>query len=182
MTTRSRPSSARSAWSARGRQAATARLVSALALIVAASAAAIAVEPDEVLSDARLEARARDLSAELRCLVCQNQSIDDSNAPLARDLRLLVRERLKAGDSDDQVRSFLVARYGDFVLLKPPFHVGTLLLWLAPLLALLGGVALVWRNLRPARAPAGSAPSISAQKLTPEEEARLARLLRDGQG
>ena len=79
-----------------------------------------------------LELRARDLSAVLRCLVCQNQSIDDSNAPLARDLRLLVRERLKAGDTDAQVRDFVVARYGDFVLLKPPFSVTTLLLWIAP--------------------------------------------------
>src|SRR3954463_11503940 len=93
---------------------------------------AIAVQPDEVLPDSALEARARTLSRELRCMVCQNQSIDDSDAPLARDLRLLVRERLTAGDSDAQVEDFLVARYGNFVLLKPPFEWHTALLWLTP--------------------------------------------------
>src|SRR5262249_44640578 len=103
-----------------------------------------AVEPDEILADTRLEARARALSAELRCLVCQNQSIDDSHAPLARDLRLLVRERLQAGDSDRQVIDFLVARYGEFVLLKPRLSGHTLLLWAAPAAAVLAGmVALV---------------------------------------
>src|SRR5690606_12873648 len=96
-----------------------------------------AVQPDEVLDDPALEARARALSAHLRCLVCQNQSIDDSDAPLAKDLRLLVRERLVAGDSDTEVTNFLVARYGEFVLLKPPFAKHTLLLWLTPLLLLL---------------------------------------------
>src|SRR5690606_17720084 len=95
-----------------------------------------AVQPDEILSDAGLEARARQISAELRCLVCQNQSIDDSNAPLARDLRLLVRERLNAGDSDEAVMSYVVQRYGEFVLLRPPVNLGTVLLWLAPLLLL----------------------------------------------
>src|SRR6201984_1633476 len=93
---------------------------------------AIALGPDEVLSDAALEARARSLSKELRCMVCQNQSIDDSDAPLARDLRILVRERLEAGDSDQQVIDFLVARYGEFVLLKPRFSPHTALLWLGP--------------------------------------------------
>ncbi|MDO9439601.1 MAG: cytochrome c-type biogenesis protein CcmH [Beijerinckiaceae bacterium] len=103
-----------------------------------------AVEPDEILKDGALEARARDLSTERRCLVCQTQSIDDSNAPLARDLRIIVRERLQAGDSDAQVRDYLVQRYGDFILLKPPFKPGTLLLWLSPAaVLLLGGVALV---------------------------------------
>ncbi|HEX6612068.1 MAG TPA: cytochrome c-type biogenesis protein, partial [Hyphomicrobiaceae bacterium] len=96
-----------------------------------------AVEPDEVLADRALEARARQLSAELRCLVCQNQSIDDSDAPLARDLRILVRERLTAGDSDRQVLEFLVARYGEFVLLRPPFNWQTALLWLIGPLVLL---------------------------------------------
>ena len=90
------------------------------------------MQPDEQLADPALEARARDISGGLRCLVCQNQSIDDSDAPLARDLRLLVRERLTAGDSDDGVRDYLVARYGDFILLKPPFEMATLLLWLTP--------------------------------------------------
>ena len=97
------------------------------------------MQPDEVLSDPALEARARALSRELRCMVCQNQSIDDSDAPLARDLRLLVRERLTAGDSDAKVIDFLTARYGEFVLLKPRFSAGTALLWLAPLIALLVG-------------------------------------------
>ena len=149
-----------------------------LGLVALASVPCAAVEPDEVLGDAKLEARARDLSAELRCLVCQNQSIDDSNAPLARDLRLLVRERLKAGDSDDGVRQFLVARYGEFVLLKPPFTAATLLLWLAPLLALLAGIAVVWRHVRaPARAAARGTSASPAAKLSATEEARLARLL-----
>ncbi len=109
--------------------------------------AAQAVEPDEILSDPALETRARDVSAGLRCLVCQNQSIDDSAAPLARDLRVIVRERLQAGDTDDQIRSFLVQRYGDFVLLKPPFEVSTLLLWGTPfLVVVLGGAVILFRR------------------------------------
>src|SRR5436305_7277465 len=107
------------------------------ALVLALSTAAVlmvspafAVQPDEILSDQNLEARARLLSKELRCMVCQNQSIDDSDAPLARDLRILVRDRLKAGDTDAEVLHFLTARYGDFVLLKPPFNWRTILLWL----------------------------------------------------
>src|SRR6476469_8904225 len=110
-----------------------------LLLTVAAVPCAIAVEPDEVLSDAALEARARALSRELRCMVCQNQSIDDSEAPLARDLRILVRERLQAGDSDRQVIDFLVARYGEFVLLRPRFSWHTAVLWLGPAALLLIG-------------------------------------------
>src|SRR5947209_10528603 len=109
------------------------------------AAPAFAVQPDEILSDPALEARARDLSRELRCLVCQNQSIDDSNAPLARDLRLLVRERLNAGDTDAQVMQFVEDRYGEFVLLRPAFNAHTLLLWLAPLVVLLGAV---WIGVR----------------------------------
>ena len=146
--------------------------------LASAMPAAHAVEPDEVLADPQLELRARDLSAVLRCLVCRNQSIDDSNAPLARDLRLLVRERLKAGDTDAQVRDFVVARYGDFVLLKPPFSVTTLLLWIAPLLALLGAIALAWRTFgdaseaKPARA--------ASRPLTAEEEAKLKKLVGPG--
>ena len=93
---------------------------------------ALAVQPDEVLKDPALESRARAISQELRCLVCQNQSIDDSNAPLARDLRILVRDRLKAGDSDDKVMEFVTDRYGDYVLLRPPFNAHTLMLWTAP--------------------------------------------------
>ena len=130
-----------------------------------------AVEPGEALADPALEARARDLSADLRCLVCQNQSIDDSHAPLAKDLRLLVRERLAAGDSDDQVRAYLVQRYGDFVLLKPPLRIGTLLLWGAPLMVLLaGGFGLLLASRR--RVGVAATSSLSA-----DEQARLDKLL-----
>jgi len=102
-----------------------------VAAVLTVAAPAFAVQPDEVLPDPALEARARAISSGLRCLVCQNQSIDDSDAPLARDLRILVRDRLKAGDSDDEIIDFVVARYGEFVLLKPRFETHTLLLWLA---------------------------------------------------
>ena len=111
-----------------------------------------AVQPDEILPDPALETRARNLSRELRCMVCQNQSIDDSDAPLARDLRLLVRERLKAGDSDTQIVDFLVARYGDFVLLKPRFTSHTALLWLLPFLVLIAGAAALLHGAAPASA------------------------------
>ena len=131
-----------------------------------------AVQPDEILSDAALEARARGLSRELRCMVCQNQSIDDSDAPLARDLRLLVRERLTAGDSDDQVQDFLVARYGPFVLLKPPFEWYTAMLWLTPAAALLAGAIAMLVTVRRRRlGGAGPAP------LSPEEERRLSEMM-----
>jgi cytochrome c-type biogenesis protein CcmH len=110
-------------------------LIILLVLLLQLSPAA-AVEPDELLADPALESRARSLSAKMRCLVCQNQSIDDSDAPLARDLRLLIRQRLEAGDSDEAVRNYVVARYGDFVLLKPPFKSSTLLLWIAPFMIL----------------------------------------------
>ena len=136
--------------------------------------AAHAVQPDEVMADRAKEARARDLSRELRCMVCQNQSIDDSDAPLARDLRLLVRERIASGDSDSQVIDFLVARYGEFVLLKPRFTLHTLLLWLLPPLALIGGGLTLWFYSR-RRSKAGSATDPS--HLTEEEEVRLERLL-----
>ena len=148
----------------------TLRLLALLAgLLIAAPAHA--VEPGEALADPALEARARDLSADLRCLVCQNQSIDDSHAPLARDLRLLVRERLKAGDTDEQVRDFLVQRYGDFILLKPPLRIGTLLLWGAPLLVLaLGGLGL-------AAAARRRRVVVPVAELSAEERARLDKLL-----
>ncbi|MEI8395323.1 MAG: cytochrome c-type biogenesis protein [Rhodospirillaceae bacterium] len=134
---------------------------------------ALAVQPDEMLADPALEARARALSLDLRCLVCQNQSIDDSNAPLARDLRLLVRERLKAGDSDDSVIAYLTDRFGDFVRLKPPFQSNTWLLWLVPPALLLSGGLGVAAYLRNRRQPA------AAPLLTAEEEAKLSRLLGD---
>ena len=155
-----------------------------LALVLAILGAALlaqgpakAVLPDEILDDPALEARARTLSAEIRCLVCQNESIDSSNADKARELRLLVRERLVAGDSDQEVLDYLVARYGDFVLLRPPFKPSTYLLWFGPLLILLlggGGIALALgrRRNRPAR---------EAVPLTATERDRLAALL-DGRG
>ena len=136
----------------------------------------LAVQPDEIMAEPAKETRARDLSRELRCMVCQNQSIDDSEAPLARDLRLLVRERIAAGDSDSQVIDFLVARYGEFVLLKPRFTPHTLLLWLLPPLALIGGGLALWFYSR-RRANAGSTADPSLLRLTEEEEARLERLL-----
>lgn len=110
-----------------------------LAATLVTGTAAWSVEPDEILKDARLEARARAISADLRCLVCQNESIDESQAPLARDLRQIVRERLQAGDSDRAIVDGLRARYGDFILLKPPVRVGTLLLWGTPAIVILAG-------------------------------------------
>jgi cytochrome c-type biogenesis protein CcmH len=139
-------------------------------------AAAFAVQPDEIMDDPVKEARARDLSRELRCMVCQNQSIDDSEAPLARDLRLLVRERIAAGDSDAQVLDFLVARYGEFVLLKPRLEPHTLLLWLLPPLALGGGGVALWIHSR-RRSKFEATEDQSLFKLTADEEARLERLL-----
>lgn len=154
----------------------SARAILVVLSLIVASAAAYAVQPNEVLPDPALEARARGLSANLRCLVCQNQSIDDSDAPLARDLRLLVRERLVAGDSDAEVTRFLVARYGEFVLLRPPLGWHTLMLWLTPVLLLMlaaGGIG--WRlvkargqHIAPAQSP-----------LTADEQARLASLMKD---
>jgi cytochrome c-type biogenesis protein CcmH len=148
-------------------------LLVALAAACLHAAPAFAVEPDEILKDPSLEARARDISSGLRCLVCQNQSIDDSHAPLARDLRLLVRERLKAGDTDAQVMQFVEDRYGEFVLLRPPFELSTLLLWLAPILVLLGAIAVSVRSLR-GRAVS---PAASGAALSPAEEERLRQIL-----
>jgi cytochrome c-type biogenesis protein CcmH len=140
-----------------------------------AASAAYAVQPDEIMSDSAKELRARNLSRELRCMVCQNQSIDDSEAPLARDLRLLVRERIAAGDSDAQVIDFLVARYGEFVLLKPRLNPHTLLLWLLPPLALAGGGLALWTyNRRREKSAAEDEPLV---RLTAEEEAQLERLI-----
>jgi cytochrome c-type biogenesis protein CcmH len=131
-----------------------------------------AVQPDEIMADPAKEARARELSRELRCMVCQNQSIDDSEAPLARDLRLLVRERIAAGDSDTQVIDFLVARYGEFVLLKPRFESHTLLLWLLPPVVLFGGGLALWAQQRRRKTTDQSSAGLSA-----EEQARIERLI-----
>jgi cytochrome c-type biogenesis protein CcmH len=144
--------------------------------VIAGSPAAYAVQPDEIMSDPAKEARARDLSRELRCMVCQNQSIDDSEAPLARDLRLLVRERIAAGDSNAQVLDFLVARYGEFVLLKPRLEPQTFLLWLLPPLALAGGGLALWIHNR-RRSRSAAAEDQTSPRLTAEEEARLEQLI-----
>ena len=146
------------------------------AIAVLAGSSARAVQPDEIMSDPAKESRARDLSRELRCMVCQNQSIDDSEAPLARDLRILVRERIAAGDSDAQVIDFLVARYGEFVLLKPRLNSHTWLLWLLPPLALAGGGFALWSHNR-RRAKSGTQDDASLVKLTADEETRLERLI-----
>jgi cytochrome c-type biogenesis protein CcmH len=146
------------------------RLVMGLFLLMLAVLPARAVQPDEILSDPALESRARALSEGLRCLVCQNQSIDDSNAPLARDLRILIRERLKAGDSDAEAVDFIVARYGDFVLLRPRFMPETWLLWIGPfaLLLIAGGVLYLRRR---------RGGNEAEKALEPEEEAALKRVL-----
>ncbi|QXT38268.1 cytochrome c-type biogenesis protein [Gymnodinialimonas ceratoperidinii] len=152
------------------------RLLCALLLVTASLATpATAVQPDEVLSDPVLEERARDISAGLRCLVCRNESIDESNADLARDLRLLVRERLVAGDTDAETVAYIVDRYGEYVLLRPTFDGSSILLWLAgPLLLLAGlGLSVSYLRTRATAEPAG------ADQLTPEEEARLQAILSD---
>ena len=151
------------------------RSVIAICLLLAGllfqSTAALAVRPDEVLDDPGLEARARAISAELRCMVCQNQSIDDSNAELAKDLRVLVRDRLRAGDTNDEVFEFVVARYGEFVLLKPRFSTRNLILWGAPLLLLVAGGAMIVAGARRRR--------VAGAPLSQDENERLAKLLRE---
>lgn len=146
------------------------RFLHAAALLVLVMPA-WAVQPDEILPDPALETRARALSKTLRCMVCQNESIDDSNAPLAKDLRILVRERIQAGDSDAQVRDFLVARYGEFVLLSPRFRGQTLLLWGIPALVLLGGGAVLVFFLPRRR-------KTTPDALTADEQKRLKALLK----
>ncbi|MGO9743017.1 MAG: cytochrome c-type biogenesis protein [Roseiarcus sp.] len=149
----------------------TLRLIFALIALLVVAPLAFAVEPDEMLKDPRLEARARELSAQLRCLVCQNESIDESDAPLAHDIRLMIRRRITEGESNAEIRAFLVSRYGDFILLKPPLKPETWLLWLsAPLTLALGGYA-IYRSAR--------RPAPPAARLTPEEEAKLAELQRE---
>lgn len=150
------------------------QLATALIIAMLVCSSAFAVEPDEILSDLALEARARSISGGLRCLVCQNQSIDDSNAPLARDLRLLVRDRLKAGDSDEDVRAYIVSRYGEFVLLRPPLNIRTVLLWLAPLLVLLAAITIAVRVFVRRQPSSGRT---GAPTLTGVEEEKLRALL-----
>jgi len=158
----------------------TVKYLHAIVLLTAllAPSSVWAVQPDEMLKDPTLEARARALSKDLRCMVCQNESIDDSDAPLAHDIRVLVRERLKAGDSDAQVFDFLVARYGEFVLLKPPLSWHTAALWGLPPAALLIGTVMIVMDLRRRRTAAQA--SEEKANLTAAEEARLAELLRGG--
>lgn len=147
----------------------------ALLLVLLAPARVYAVQPDEMLADPAQEARARALSKELRCMVCQNESIDESEAPLAHDLRVLVRDRVKAGDSDAQVVNFLVARYGEFVLLKPRLSWHTAALWgLPPGLLLAGIIAMILAARRSSNRPSSDGPA----NLTAAEEARIAALLR----
>ncbi|MGJ8545179.1 MAG: cytochrome c-type biogenesis protein [Sulfitobacter sp.] len=152
------------------------RALAAAALAVMLALPVFAVEPDEVLSDPALEARAREISKGLRCLVCQNESIDESNASLARDLRILLRERLVAGDSDTQAVAYIVDRYGEFVLLNPSLKGANWLLWLAGpgMLILAGGVAFAYTRRRSLAGAEAEAPSLS-----PEEEARLQEILKD---
>jgi cytochrome c-type biogenesis protein CcmH len=153
------------------------KYLQALAVLIAFVAAshALAVEPDEMLPNPALEARARAISKELRCMVCQNESIDESQAPLARDLRLLVRRRIMAGDSDKQIIDFLVARYGEFILLKPPLSWNTVALWGAPpAFLILGILVIVVVERRRSAAAVRSEPA----KLSVAEESRLADILR----
>jgi len=150
------------------------RILAAFALLLLAATGAFAVNPDEMLDDPALEQRARDISAKLRCLVCQNQSIDDSDAELARDLRVIVRERIVDGDTNEEVMNFVVSRYGEFVLLQPRMSVRNMLLWGTPLIGLaLGGIAIIFLYRMRSRA----AP---VDKLTPEEQERITEMLADG--
>lgn len=144
-------------------------------LLIMLALPAQAVEPDEVLKDPALETRARDLSKILRCVVCQNQSIDDSNAPLARDLRILLRERLQAGDNDDEAIDYIVARYGNFVLLKPPLQLNTLLLWFGPALILFAAIFVYWNLVR--RKPGGPGGEAPPTPLSEEERKQLHDIL-----
>ena len=146
-------------------------MIRVLGILLVLSGPALAVQPDEILADAGLEKRAREISSGLRCLVCRNQTIDDSDAGIARDLRLLVRERLVAGDTDREVIAYVVARYGDYVLLSPPARGMNLLLWAAGPLLLVAGAGIALTTLRRKAPP--------EPDLSPDEEARLARILKD---
>lgn len=157
------------------------RLMSFLALICLLAAPALAVEPDEMLKDPGLEARARAISAQIRCPVCQGESIDDSDAPISRDLRLLIRERLVAGDSDQTVIDFITRRYGEQLLFRPPMAGVNLILWGAGPVLFLGGVAiaLAARRRRPRAATATASPPAPDADLSEAEKTRLAQLLAD---
>jgi cytochrome c-type biogenesis protein CcmH len=159
-------------WQAKTSLRAAAWHLALAGLVLLTIAPAVAVQPDEILKDPALEARARALSRELRCMVCQNQSIDDSDAELARDLRVLVRERITTGDNDSQVIDFLVARYGEFVLLKPRLAWHNAVLWMTPVIALIAGIIAIFAAMRRRRtAPPASVP------LSADEERRLADVL-----
>ena len=153
------------------------RYALSLFILIAMSLSALAVGVDEVrLSNPAEEARAQGLMKQLRCLVCQNQSIVDSDAGLAKDLRIIVRERITAGDNDEQVLSYMTNRYGDWVLLKPPFDGGTIILWLSPLLLLIVGFYIVYRNHR------GRQTKLTVEPLSAEEKNRINALLKEGRG
>ena len=153
------------------------RLAALILLLLAWAMPAAAVDPGEMLADPALEARARDISKDLRCLVCQNQSIDDSDAQLARDLRVLVRQRLAAGSTNEEVVDYVVSRYGDFVLLKPPFKLSTYALWIGPAVIFAGGLLAVFVFYR----RRAGLPEAATVPLSAEESRRLERLL-DGDG
>ncbi|MGB0572791.1 MAG: cytochrome c-type biogenesis protein [Alphaproteobacteria bacterium] len=154
---------------------ASAFLILTMLVVLTTGPTALAVEPDEVLADPALEARARAISTELRCVVCQNQSIDDSDSEIARDMRILVRERLVAGDNDEEVVNYLVARYGDFVLLRPPFQPNTLALWLAPpiMAVVIATLSVMFYQAYRRRRPAGNSPD----PLSPADRAELDALV-----
>ncbi|HEY9080380.1 cytochrome c-type biogenesis protein [Magnetovibrio sp.] len=157
-------------------------LAAALLLAVLAPMSAHAVEPNEILRDPALEARAREVGKELRCVVCQNQSIDDSNAELAGDMRVLVRERIAAGDTNQQVLDYMVDRYGDYVLLDPPFKTATLVLWIGP--GVIAGLGLVWvvmmfRRRKAADGHTELATGVQAEPLSDAERRRLDELLKE---
>ncbi len=152
------------------------RIILVLFILALMTLPVAAVEPEEMLSDPALEARARDISAELRCLVCQNQSIDDSDAQLAKDLRVLVRDRLVEGETDEQVMAYVVSRYGDFVLLKPPFNSSTYVLWFGPILFVVVGLFAFFMFFRRKPVKPSAAVALSADELK-----RLNALLDDSE-
>lgn len=156
------------------------RLFLVFSLLLIATSASHAVNPDEVLEDPALEHRARELSSEIRCMKCQNQSIDDSNADLARDLRILVRERLVAGDTNEEVLDYLVNRYGEFVLLKPRFSLSNLALWLAPAVALIFGLAIAWSVMR--SRSSNTQPETPGAGLSDAEHKQLTKILDEREG